>query len=288
MNDVIQAGVNGTVLGAQYALMALGFSLIFGVLGVINFAHGAFFAVGGFVTYWASTELSLPYGVALAVAVLVTGAIGYVFEIGVLDRKVDDHLGSIILTLGIGIAITAGLQLVFGPEPVNFPAPIEGAVSLGPVTVSAGRLLVVAVSLVAIGVVSAFLFRTRFGVAMRALANDRETARLQGISPTVLFPLAFGIATGLAGLTGGLVTPLYLLDPYVGDQVLVISFVVVILGGLGSLPGAVIGAFLVGLFQSYVGFYLGGVYAPLLLFAVVLVVLVVRPTGLMGERSVRV
>jgi branched-chain amino acid transport system permease protein len=287
MSDIVQATVNGGALGAQYALMALGFSIIFGVLGVINFAHGAFFAVGGFLTYWADVTVGLPYVPALLVAVLATAALGYAFEFAILDHRVDDHLGSIVLTLGFGLCLSAGLLLLFGPDPRQFEFPVDGAVTIAGATISSGRLILVGVALVVIAAVAWLLFRTRLGVALRALADDREMARVQGMPARLLFPLAFALATALAGLTGGLVTPLYLLDPFVGDQVLLLSFVVVILGGLGSLPGAVIAAFVVGLIQSFVGVYVGGSYAPLLLFGFVLVMLVFRPTGLMGDRSVR-
>jgi branched-chain amino acid transport system permease protein len=287
MGDVVQASVNGVTLGAQYALMALGFSLIFGVLGAINFAHGAFYAMGGFVTYYASQTLGLPYAVALLIAVLATAALGYVFELGVLDSRIDDHLGSIVLTLGLGLGISAVLLIAFGPQSKRFPFPVDGVIRAGGTAVSAGRLLVVGIAAAAILGVYALLFKTKIGVGLRALADDRDIARTQGIYPRLLFPFAFALATGLAGLTGGLVTPLYALDPFVGEQVLMISFVAVILGGLGSLPGAVIASFAVGLIQSFVGVYVGGTAAPLLLFTLVLVVLVTRPTGLMGERSVR-
>jgi branched-chain amino acid transport system permease protein len=287
VDGIIQASVNGVTLGAQYALMALGFSLIFGVLGVINFGHGAYYAVGGFVTYYINQSLGMPYVIALIAAVLVTAALGYLFEITVLDRRVDDHLGSIILTLGFGLCLTALLLITFGPEAKEFPFPVDGVVELAGARISAGRLLVVGVSIAVIALVSLFLFRTKYGVALRATAGDREVAAAQGMNPRLMFPIAFALATALAGLTGGLVTPVYLLDPFVGEQVLMISFVVVILGGLGSLPGAVISAFGVGIFQSFCGVYIGGTVAPLLLFTLVLLVLVVRPTGLMGERSVR-
>jgi branched-chain amino acid transport system permease protein len=287
VSDVVQAVVNGLALGAQYALMALGFSLIFGVLGVINFAHGAFYAMGGFVAYYVNQVLGMPYAIALIAAVLAAGALGYVFELAALDRRIDDHLGSIVMTLGLGLVISAVLLVIFGPQAKRFPFPVDGVIRAGGVSVSAGRLFVVGIAAAAILGVYALLYKTRLGVGLRALADDREIARTQGMYPKVLFPVAFALATGLAGLTGALVTPLYSLDPFVGEQVLMISFVAIILGGLGSLPGAILAAVAVGLIQSFVGVYVGGTAAPLLLFTLVLVVLFTRPTGLMGDRSVR-
>jgi branched-chain amino acid transport system permease protein len=288
MNGFLQAFVNGLTLGAQYALMALGFSLIFGILGVMNFAHGAFYALGGYVAYLVDKTLGLPYALAVVAAVLMTAALGYVFELVVIERRIDDHLATIVLTLGLSLVVGASLLAIFGPRSVDFSAPLTGTLRAGGVYIPTARLMIIVVSAAAIAGVYLLLYRTRLGNALRALADDRTIALAQGMRPKVLFPLAFGLATGLAGLTGALVTPIFSLAPFVGEHVLMISFLAVILGGLGSLPGAVIASILVGLVESFVGFYIGGSWAPLMLFTAVLVLLVVRPTGLFGAKAAHV
>ncbi len=286
MGEFVQTLVGGLTLGSQYALMALGFSLAFGILRVINFAHGAFYVVGGYAAYYVTTELDLPYVVGAVAAVLFTAAIGYLFELFILERRIDDHLATIVLTLGASLIGGAAMLALFGAQAVQFSGTWTGTARLGGLYLPYARLMTIVVAALAIGIVYMLLYRTRVGGALRALTDDREMAIASGMRPKVLFPMAFAIATGLAGLTGVLVTPQFSLAPFVGEQVLMISFLAVILGGLGSLSGAVIASILVGLFESFVGTYVGGAWAPLLLFTGILVLLVVRPSGLLGHRAI--
>lgn len=286
MIQFTQAAIIGVSLGAQYALLALGFTLIFGILGVVNFAHGGFYMLGGYVAYSVVVGLGLPYPVGVLVAVLATGALGWIFELLMIEPLVDDHLATLMLTLGLYLVTSTALQVIFGPLSLEFTFPITGAMHMGPIYVPRENLIVLAICLAAIAVLWAVLFRTDLGRALRALADDRAVARAQGLSPKVLFPLAFAIATGLAGLTGALVTPILSLSPGVGDPVLATSFITVILGGLGSLGGAALAAFIVGIVEAFSSVYFGGSVGALVLFILVLLLLVFRPTGLLG-RTVR-
>jgi branched-chain amino acid transport system permease protein len=286
MGELIQTAIGGLTLGAQYALMALGFSLAFGILRVINFAHGAFYVIGGYLAYFITSEIGMPYVLGVAVAVLGTAAIGYVFELFIIERRIDDHLATIVLTLGMSLIGGATMLAVFGAQAVQFSGAVTGTFRVAGVYLPYARIMVIAVAALAIAVIYLLLYKTQFGNALRALTDDREMAVAMGMRPRVLFPSAFAIATGLAGLTGALVTPQFSLAPFVGEHVLMISFLAVILGGLGSLPGAVIASVMVGLIESSVGTYIGGSWAPLLLFTGILVLLVVRPSGLLGHRTI--
>jgi branched-chain amino acid transport system permease protein len=286
MSGFVAAGLIGVSLGAQYALLALGFTLIFGILGVVNFAHGGFYVLGGYVAYACVAHLGLPYPLAVVAAALATGAVGYLFELFLVERLVDDHLATLMLTLGLYLVLSTSVLAVFGPESPQFTFPISGTLRAGPFFLPLENLVVLAVCLVAIGSVYLLMFRTDLGRALRALADDRQVAAAQGLRPRLLFPMAFAIACGLAGLTGALVTPILSLAPHVGDPVLATSFLIVILGGLGSIGGATAAAFLVGMVEAYSSVYLGGSKGALALFVLVLVVLVVRPSGLFG-REVR-
>jgi branched-chain amino acid transport system permease protein len=281
-----QAAIIGISLGAQYALLALGFTLIFGILGVVNFSHGGFYMLGGYVAYSCVAYLGLPYPLAVLVAVIAAGALGWIFELFLLERLVDDHLATLMLTLGLYLIMSTGMLTIFGPLSMEFTFPVTGALHLGPLYVPRENLIVLAICLAAVGALWAVLFRTDLGRALRALADDRAVARAQGLSPKLLFPMAFAIATGLAGLTGALVTPILALSPGVGDPVLATSFLTVILGGLGSLEGAALAAFVVGIVEAFSSVYFGGSIGALVLFVLVLLLLVFRPTGLMG-RTVR-
>ena len=283
MAEFLQATIIGFSLGAQYALLALGFTLIFGILGVVNFSHGGFYMLGGYVAYSCVAGLGLPYPLAVLAAVLATAALGWVFELFLLERLIDDHLATLMLTLGFYLILSTGLLTVFGPLSMQFSFPVTGALRVGPVYVPRENLIVMAICLLAIGALWLVLFRTDLGRGLRALADDRAIAMAQGMRPKLLFPFAFALATGLAGLTGALVTPILSLSPAVGDPVLATSFLTVILGGLGSLEGAALAAFVVGLVESFSSVYFGGSVGALILFILVLLLLVFRPTGLLGK-----
>ena len=283
MTDIVSAALIGIGLGAQYALLALGFTLIFGILGVVNFAHGGFYLLGGYAAYGFVTFLGLPYVVAALLATLLVAAIGYLFELFVVERVVEDHLATLILTLGLYLVLSTGILVTFGPESPRFAFPVSGVLRWGAFYVPWANLIVLATCLAAIGLVYALMYRTGFGRALRALADDRHIAATQGLRPRLLFPLAFALAAGLAGLTGALVTPILSLNPQVGDPVLATSFLIVILGGFGSVGGATAAAFLVGLVEAFSSVFLGGSMGALVLFVLVLLVLVVRPAGLFGR-----
>jgi branched-chain amino acid transport system permease protein len=286
MEGLVNTALIGISLGAQYALLALGFTLIFGILGVVNFAHGGFYVLGGYVAYACVHQLGVPYPLAVLAAALATAALGYVFEYLLLERLVDDHLATLMLTLGLYLVMTTAVLVVFGPESPEFRFPITGTLRSGGIYIPLENFVVLAVCLVTIGGVYLLMYFTDFGRALRALADDRTVAMAQGLRPSVLFPAAFALATGLAGLTGALVTPILSLAPHIGDPVLAISFLTVILGGLGSIGGATAAAFIVGLVEAFSSVYLGGSKGALTLFILVLIILVVRPSGLFG-REVR-
>jgi len=286
VTEIVSAGLIGLSLGAQYALLALGFTLIFGILGVVNFAHGGFYVLGGYIAYAAVTGLGMPYPVAVLLAVLATAALGWLFQLLLVERVVEDHLATLILTMGLYMVLSTGVLVTFGPESRQFAFPLTGTLRFAGLYMPVANLVVLAICLLAIGLVYLLIYRTGLGRALRALADDRHIAATQGLRPRLLFPLAFAIAAGLAGLTGALVTPILSLGPTVGDPVLATSFLVVILGGFGSIGGATVAAFLVGMVEAYSSVYLGGSMGALVLFVLVLLVLVARPSGLFG-REVR-
>lgn len=283
MEGFVASGLIGISLGAQYALLALGFTLIFGILGVINFAHGGFYVFGGYLAYAAVHYLGVPYALAVIAAALMSAVVGYVFELVLVERRVDDHHATLMLTLGLNLILSTGLLVVFGPESPQFAFPVAGTLRSGGFYVPLANFVVLCACLLAIGSVYLLMYRTDFGRALRALADDRQVAMAQGLRPRLLFPLAFALSTGLAGLTGALVTPILSLSPSIGDPVLATSFLIVILGGLGSIGGATAAAFIVGMVEAYSSVYLGGSKGALVLFVLVLVILVVRPSGLFGR-----
>lgn len=283
MEGFIATGLIGISLGSQYTLLALGFTLIFGILGVVNFAHGGFYVMGGYVAYYCSAVLGLPYVVALLIALAATFVLGWLFEVLILERVIDDHQATLMVTMGFYLVLATGILVIFGAESPEFSFPISGAWRVGDVYFPYANMVVLGACLAAIVFVFWLVYRTNVGRSLRAMAEDRTVASALGMPTKILFPFAFALATGLAGLTGALVTPILALAPHVGDPVLAFSFLTVILGGLGSVTGATIAAFIVGLIEAYAAVYLGGSKGALTLFVLVLVILVIRPQGLMGK-----
>ncbi|SIQ08227.1 amino acid/amide ABC transporter membrane protein 1, HAAT family [Paracoccus thiocyanatus] len=283
MEGFIATGLIGISLGSQYTLLALGFTLIFGILGVVNFAHGGFYVMGGYVAYYCTAMLGLPYPVALVIAVGSTAALGWLFEVLILERVIEDHQATLMVTMGFYLVMATAILVIFGAESPEFSFPLSGVWRAGGIYFPYANMVVLGVCLAAIALVYWLVYRTNVGRAMRAMAEDRAVAGALGMRTKVLFPLAFALATGLAGLTGALVTPILALAPHVGDPVLAFSFLTVILGGLGSVTGATVAAFIVGLVEAYAAVYLGGSKGALTLFVLVLIILVIRPQGLLGK-----
>ncbi|MDB6001347.1 MAG: ABC-type transporter, integral rane subunit, partial [Rhizobacter sp.] len=171
METIVSAGIIGIGLGAQYALLSLGFTLIYGILGVINFAHGGFYMVGGYVAYAVVHHLGWPYPVAVVAATLFTAAFGYVFELLIIERYVDDHLTTMMLTMGLYLIIGTAIVVTFGSEPVEFRFPVSGSLRSGGIYVPYANLLVLAACLAAIAAVYVLLYKTGLGRALRALAD---------------------------------------------------------------------------------------------------------------------
>jgi len=282
METVLSTVLIGVMLGAQYALLALGFTLIFGILGVVNFAHGSLYMLGGYLAYAAVAKAGVPYPAAVVFATLGTAALGYLFEVWILQRVVDDHLATLILTLGFSQVIITGVTMVFGHEAPRFTFPIVGNVAVGSLFIPQDKLIVFAISAVVICAVYWLVYRTGFGRAMRALSIDRAVAITLGMNARIIFPLTVALSAGLAGLTGSLITPILSLSPHAGESVLITAFVVVILGGLGSVAGATAAAFLVGIIEAFSGVYIGGSLGTLGLFVLVIAILMFRPSGLFG------
>ena len=283
METFVSTGVIGISIGAQYALISIGFTLIFGIMGVVNFAHGAFYIIGGYFAFTLTSMLGVPFVIAVVLATFLTALVGYFVEIIVVEKYVSDHLATMLLTLGVYQIIVTAAALAYGAEPVDFRFPISGALRWHGYFVPYSTLVVLVVCAVAIASIYFLVFETRYGIALRAMADDGAVARAQGIPSSRMFPMAFAIATGLAGLTGAIVTPILVLEPHGGEAILGKAFIVVILGGLGSVTGAT--AFIVGLIEAYSSVYLGGSKGALALFILVVLILLVRPQGLVGSSA---
>lgn len=282
LSETGQVLVNGLAFGASLALVAIGLTLIFGVLRVVNFAHGALFMLGAYVTYYLM-QAGANYLVALVAAVVALGLLGAGLEFAVFrrfrNRMLEGAVAAIALTLLIGNIGTR----VFTGQPRVVHGPFNGALRFGGITLGADRAFVIVCSVVAVVVLHLAVKRTRYGKAMRAVQQDSYAASLQGIDASRVSMLSFAAATMLAGLAGALIAPTQVVTPSMGEAPLLLSFVVIILGGMGSVNGALVAALLIGVVQSATATYWIPQAALWVSFLVAIGILLVRPTGLFGR-----
>lgn len=277
--------VNGLLAALIYVIMALGFTLIFGIMRIVNFAHGEFYMVGAATVLVVFGQLGWPFFVAVVAGGIAAALLGMVLERALLRPLIREEMPSMIMTLAIGIILQSLALILFGPAEQTVPRPFSGTWGLAGAVVPWDRTIVAVSALIILAVFYAFLKFTRLGLAMQAVAQDRETASLMGVESGLIYSAAFGIASLLAGLAGALMAPVYSIGPYMGELPMLKAFVVVILGGLGSVPGAVLGGLLIGLSESVLSTLLDATAALIASFVIVLLVVIVRPSGLMGRGS---
>jgi branched-chain amino acid transport system permease protein len=279
---LIQASLNGFGLAVVYILVALGLTLIFSILEIINFAHGEFYMLGGFVTYYAFAVGGLPYLATLVLAVLVVGAVGVVAERLVFRHLRGKTLNAFIVSLGLLWVLQASAQLSFGVLDKSVPSPVSGIVRADGIIVSRERLMVILTAVALIVGLYAFLTFTRTGQAMRAVAQDPDAAALQGIDIEAMSALGFGIGCALAGAAGALLAPIFAVSPTMGALPVVKAFIIIIVGGMGSLPGAVLGGLLLGAVEGVGTLFMSSAAVNMLGFLIVIGILLLRPRGLLG------
>lgn len=283
---IAQATVNGLVVGLLYLLMAVGFTLVFGVMRIVNFAHGEFYMLGAFAAYFLTANLPLPFFATLIITFAGAVIFGACVEWLILKPFRNDELNGMIATIGIAMILQNLALMFFGPDPHSMPAIVRGVTRLGDIVIPTSRLYVVAFALVALVLLYIFLKHSRPGRALRAVVEDFEIASIQGIRSRIYYPLGFGLGVGLAAAAGSLMAPLFSVSPFVGAAPLLKAFIVVILGGLGSIPGAAVAGLALGLVESYSSLFFSTSTADMLIFVLVIVMLVVRPRGILGKGEV--
>jgi branched-chain amino acid transport system permease protein len=282
----------GLVRGAMYALMGIGLSLIFGILGVVNFAHGEFFMLGTYAMYFVSAALGLPFVAGVAAAAIALFVVGVLVERALLEplrRRAgrDWLLDSFVLTIGLMVILQNLALLGFGSRRRGVTALVEGSFTLGNVTITYERLAILALAVVIVGLLAAYIRFSATGKAIRATAQHPEAAQTLGIDINRIYTVAFGIGAALAGAAGALLISIFPAFPTVGYQPVLKSFAVVILGGLGSIPGAIAGGFVLGIVEAYAIFFMSAGWQSVITPLIIILVLVFRPQGLFttqGER----
>jgi branched-chain amino acid transport system permease protein len=278
----------GLTLGTLYILLALGLNIVLGLMGVISFAHGAFFTLGAYLTFTLSSHIGLfP---AIVVSALIVGVFGMLFETGLvrpLYKRPPEHV--LLLTFGAFLVILQIIRKIWGddPRPLSPQGALATSINLGFADYPAFRLLVVILTFVVLVLVYLMLVRTNLGLIIRAGTRDSEMVNLLGINMPLTFTTVFGLGALLGALAGGLEGPLYAIEPNMGASFIIIAFVTVIVGGIGSFWGAVVGGLIIGLLQEITVQMIpgGSSWIDIVPFAVMLIVLLIRPRGLFGTEG---
>ncbi len=286
MSDLLEQLVHGLTLGSLYAMVATGLALMFGVVRLVNFAHGEFYMLGGYAFWYAYVELGLPYPVAGLAAAAAMGLFGLAYERGVIRTILARtwHV-QLIATLATSITLTNLAILVFGTQPKEVPTTLSSTIAeIGGVRMAWQRPLVLVAAVIIFAGLEWFVTRAKLGKAMRAMSQNREACAVVGIDVQRVALATFGISAALAGGAAALVSPLFNIFPDVGALLTLKAFAAVIVGGFGYVKGAIAAAFLIGLAESLAGGYVSYAYKDAIAFVVMVAVLLLRPQGLFGRR----
>ncbi|MHA0035384.1 branched-chain amino acid ABC transporter permease [Deinococcus sp. PESE-13] len=280
MTTVLQQLFNALALGGVYALVALGLTLVYGVMKIPNFAHGGLYMLGAYLSYAGISSLGLGYVPALLLSAVVVALLAALMErVIFFPLRNAPHVQPMIAALGVLFFLEAGVQLIWGADFKQVAEPIPGILNLGGVTITWQRLIVLVASVVAMLGLNFFLRRTLTGATIEAMAQNREGARLVGINTGRVGMLTFAISGALAAIGASLIAPIVSVTPAMGEIMNLKVFAIIILGGMGSIPGAIVGAFLLA-FAEVFGGYINLDFAEVIGFAVLVVVLAIRPQGL--------
>ena len=277
--------IYGAVTSAIYALLAVGFTLIFGVARILNLAHGSFYALGAYGTYVLTSLAGLPLWQAATVSIAFVAVFGVVVEKVLIRPLRHSQLGVLMISLAIALVVEQTLFLVFGSEYRNVPAFVDTKINLGGVDVAGQRLLTLVVAAVAIAALYLFIQFTRLGSAILAISQDPEAAKYMGIPSDKIFSLVMAISAALAALAGVMAGPFLSVQPSMHLLPIVKAFAIVVVGGLGSIPGSIAAAFLLGYAETCVAYLISASWTEIVSVLATLLMLVFRPAGIFGKRA---
>ena len=287
MDQLLQHGLNALMLGGTYALLGIGLTLIFGIMRVVNFTHGELYAFGAYMMYGLVMLAGVNFFAALALAIALGVLLGAILELALLRRlRGADIDTTMLVMIGAWIALQNAEQLAWSGVAVSISNPFPSApLVIGAVSVSWIRVFVLLTALFLIAVTYALINHTKLGRAMRATFQDRDTAALMGVQIGTIHTATFALGSGLAAAAGALLGPVFVAYPSMGDLAAAKAFAVVILGGLGSIPGATIGGFILALVEELGAGYVSSGYRDAMGFLLIIVILLFRPTGLFARQE---
>lgn len=285
LTALLEQIANGTMMGAIYVLVALGLVLIFGVMEVLNFAHGVLFMAGGYACDFFFVHFLGSYPVAVILTMLTLALVGIVLERAVFRRLRVNVPMQMVASLGLILMTQNAAVLLFGPSALQLSVPtVHSFVHIGELSFTLQHVVVIAAGIVAIVLLQAFLHWTTLGIALRATSQNPDAARVVGIDPDRIYRITFAVSCALAGLGGALLGPLFLIFPQMGDLPMLKGLTAIVLGGMGSIPGAIIGGFAIGIIEAVSTLFISTDYRDMVVFVILIAILLVRPWGLFGVR----
>ena len=287
MDLLAQVLLNGVLLGGLYAVMALGLALVWGVLNIVNLAHGAFIMLGAYVSWYLYTDAHIDPFIGLPITALLMFALGYALQRGLLNLVVRAPMfNTLLITFGLEVVLTYLAQLAFSADYRTINPPYSGeSLQLGPVVLPLVRLGAFGVAIILTVGMWLFLLHSRLGRAIRATAQNLVAARLYGVEPRHLYAVTFGLGLALAGAAGGLYGTVSQVNPYIGASLTAKSFAIAIIGGLDNPLGVIVGGLVLGIVESLTSLYIGPTYRDVASFGILVLVLIVRPGGLLGKTA---
>jgi branched-chain amino acid transport system permease protein len=273
----------------------LGLTLIFGVLKVVNFAHGEFYTAGVFINYVILEQLDISsvlgvnifiaYFISFILSVIIVGVIGYFVEMTIFSRFHGDLISGLIVSVGLSMVLQVIYVILFGSSAKDISSVFEGTTNILGGTIANERIAIFVMALLLTVCLYLIVMKTKFGRAMRAISQDKEAAELQGINYKLVSRYGFVLGVVLAALAGVMVSPASIAEPFIGEGYLLKAFIIIILGGMGSIPGCILAGFILGFIESFGSFYFDLHFATILSFVLVMIMLLIRPQGLMGNVS---
>jgi branched-chain amino acid transport system permease protein len=280
---LIRCIIEGLMMGMLYILVAIGLTLVFSIMDIVNFAHGEFYMLGGFISYVLFGQLHFNYFLTILIALIAVGLFSVLVERLVFKPFRGQILPAFIISLGLIWIFRESIRFIFGNWDKAIPVAFPGIINVGKLTISVERFTTALIGAILIFLLHLFIQRTKWGRAMRAIALDRDAASLQGINIDFISSLAFGIGCGLAAVAGVLLGSVYYASASMGAHMILKAFLIIILGGLGSIPGCLLGGLLLGFFESFGHTFLNIPTVTIITFAVIFILLVFRPQGLLGH-----
>jgi branched-chain amino acid transport system permease protein len=285
---LIEQILNGVILGSMYALIACGLTLIWGTMRMLNFAHGELYMAGGYFFFVVSSVTGMPLVVAAIIAIALTFLLGLILERAVIHsllKRENWEFSTIVVTLGLSVILQNGALLIWRERIRQVPYFLEGVIDIDGVRLSNQRLLILATAIITVGLMWWLLKKSRFGLALRATAMDRDAATLYGVNVHRIYSLTFGMAAALAALAAVFLSSINSISPWMGAPVMLKGFAVVVLGGLGSFPGAIVGALLIGVIETIGVLLWSSQWREVISFSILIGILWLRPWGLFGQKE---